>query len=297
MKQRDLGACLAEVLGYSPRPGTVVSPARRPRVNREERAGLRILLVEDNAVNQEVGLGILENLGYWAEVAATGREAIEALTTDDFDLVLMDCQLPEMDGYEATTLIRRADSPVRNHAIPIIAMTAYAMAGDREKCLAAGMDGYIPKPVQPSVLESAIEQWTAAAEVSPEIRPVAAIPQAISGVVFDDEDLLNRLMGDDDLARRIIRRFLEDLPQQFQTLSQAVARGDTAAVMQVAHAIKGAAANTGGTQLRELAAKLEQLGRAGDLTGAAATLPEFSAGLDAVRPVMERFGLAQSESR
>ncbi len=162
VKQGELGACLASVLGYGPAPGTPSTPAAPQRMNREQRARVRILLVEDMVINQLVALGLLSNLGFTADVAADGREAIEALGTRDYDLVLMDCQLPEMDGYEATGLIRQPDSPVRNHYVPIVAMTANAMAGDREKCLAAGMNGYLSKPVQSAMLEDAIEQWTAA---------------------------------------------------------------------------------------------------------------------------------------
>ncbi len=290
VKQGELGACLATVLGYGPAPTVAPTPAVQVRVNREQRARVRILMVEDMVINQLVALGLLSNLGFTADVAADGREAIEALGNRDYDLVLMDCQLPEMDGYEATRLIRQPNSPVRNHSVPIVAMTANAMAGDREKCLAAGMNGYLSKPVQASMLEEAIEQWTAAGGPGREPLPLPAeIPSPATPAVFDGEDLVERLMGNEELARHVVRRFLADLPEQFAALSQAVAAGDSGAVAQAAHAIKGAAANTGGAQLRALAWKVEQLGRAGDLAGAAATLPDLSASFDSAQPIMQEF--------
>jgi CheY-like chemotaxis protein len=118
-----------------------------------------ILVAEDNFINQKVALKILEKLGYRAEAVANGEEAIKALKRIPYDLVLMDCQMPELDGFDATRAIRGPDSPVLDSNIPIIAMTANAMKGDRERCLEAGMDDYIAKPVQPQILVETIEQW------------------------------------------------------------------------------------------------------------------------------------------
>ena len=289
VKQGELGGCLASVLGYGPPPVPPPAPVKALHMNPNKKRKLHILLVEDNAVNQEVALGILASLGFQAEVAANGRDAIQALSETDYDLVLMDCQLPEMDGYEASRLIRRPDSAVRNHAVPIIAMTAHGMPGDREKCLAAGMNGYLTKPIRPADLQQAIEKSTTAPCSCREIAPLSAAPRMTSPRLFDGEDLLERLMGNEELARHVVGRFLEDMPLQLQALSRAVANGDAARVTEAAHSIKGAAANTSGEQLRQLAWKLEQLGRAGDLTGAEAALPELSAGFDAVLPLMEQF--------
>ncbi len=121
--------------------------------------GIRILLVEDNAINQKVAMKMLSGLGYKADVVINGLEAVRALELINYDLVLMDCMMPEMDGYEATAVIRNPDSLVQNHAVPIITVTANAMAGDREICLQAGMDDYIPKPIQKAVLAAMIEKW------------------------------------------------------------------------------------------------------------------------------------------
>jgi CheY-like chemotaxis protein len=128
----------------------------------------RILVAEDNLFNQKVAVMLLNKLGYEAEVAANGNEVIAALKTAPIDLVLMDCQMPEMDGYEATAAIRAADSPVPNRRIPIIAMTAHAMKGDREHCLACGMDDYLAKPVRERELAEMLIKWMTVREASGE---------------------------------------------------------------------------------------------------------------------------------
>ena len=181
--------------------------------------------------------------------------------------------------------------PVRNHDIPIIATTAHALAGDREKCLAAGMNGYVAKPLKHRALEQAIEEWTegmpAPLDHAP-VPPPRLIPAAAIAV-FDREDFVERLMGNEDLAQRIIRGFVEDMPRQIALLAQAVNNLDAQAVRLVAHSIKGAADNVGGLEMREIAWKLELTGRTGDLTTAAAALPELSASFESARPIMEKF--------
>ena len=252
---------------------------------------MHLLVVEDHKVNQEVALGILEHLGYRADVAADGHSALRALAQKDYDMVLMDCQLPGMDGYEASRRIRQPDSAVRNHDVPIIATTAHAMAGDREKCLSAGMNGYISKPLKPTALEETIEEWTAgkpAVVNRAPVRPEGLTPSATT-VAFDREDFVERMMLDEDMARKIVRRFMEDMPRQIASLAQAVTDLDTKAVRLVAHSIKGAAANVSGLEMREIAWKLEQAGGASDLTAATAALPELSASFERVRSTMERF--------
>ena len=295
VKQGELGSCLASVLGCGPEP-----VRREPQKPQEQpsgpslQAGLRFLLVEDNPTNQEVALGMLENLGYQADVAGDGRNALRALAQTDYHLVLMDCQLPDLDGYEASRLIRQPDTDVRNHEIPIIAMTAHAMAGDREKCLAAGMNDYLSKPIDPHALEQAIARWingtggtgspaqtAGPAEASPPPSPTVA--------EFEPEDLLERLSGNEPLARRVVTRFLGDVPEQLAVLARAVENADSEAAHRAAHSIKGAAANAGGPRVREAAWKLEQLGRDSDWAAAAAMLPELAACFESVRPLMERF--------
>ena len=171
LKQGELATCLAHVLGSAERP--VPAAWKRPEASplqRARRAGYRILVVEDNPVNQLVALKFLERLGYQADVAADGLLALQALGKADYDLVLMDCQLPNMDGYEATRHIRRPDSQVRDHQVPVIAMTAHAMAGDGAKCLASGMNDYLTKPFKQATLKGMLEKWLAA-------RPAATVAE------------------------------------------------------------------------------------------------------------------------
>jgi len=161
IKQSQLFDCLVMVLGKPP-DGT--EEGEKPRlVTRhtlaEARHEARILLVEDNVVNQKFALLLLEKSGYRADAVGNGKEAVKALETDAYDLVLMDVQMPEMDGYEATEVIRDPQSKVRNHDVPIIALTAHAMKGDRERCIEAGMDDYISKPIRAQNLAVVIERF------------------------------------------------------------------------------------------------------------------------------------------
>ena len=160
VRHREIIDCLSAVL----LAGTAVAQQSQPIVTRhtirEMRRGVvRILLAEDNITNQQVALGILKKLGLRADAVANGKEAVKALETLPYDLVLMDVQMPEMNGLEATRHIRNLQSAVRNHRIPIIAMTAGAMQGDREKCLEAGMNDYVSKPVSPQALAEALDKW------------------------------------------------------------------------------------------------------------------------------------------
>jgi CheY-like chemotaxis protein len=291
VKQGELAACLATLMDYGPAPAPAASIApAEPRISRELKSKFRLLVVEDNLVNQEVALGILERLGYQAGVADNGASALQALGEKNFDLVLMDCQMPEMDGYEATRLIREPATPVRNHSIPIIAMTAHAMPGDREKCLEAGMDDYLTKPIEPLLLDRMIECWLAGR--APQTRAPAAVParEPQSGPpVFDRDGLLERLMGDSYLAQRVIDAFVTTIPSQIAALAQAVSDADAATAGRAAHSIKGAAANAGGQELSEAAKRAEKLGRTGDLEGLAAMLPELEKQLDRLRLELTRF--------
>ena len=298
VKQGDLAGCLAAVFGHG---CEAAQPAQRlanaPRSGREVHARFRLLLVEDNVTNQEVALGMLENLGYRADLAPDGSAALAALARTDYDLVLMDCQLPDLDGYEATRLIRKPETDVRNHQVAIVAMTAHAMTGDRERCLAAGMNDYLSKPIDRIALARALERWTTGIEKGAPAVDVAPVsigaepeaPQIPQVALFDREDLLERLSGNEDLAQRVVNRFLEGASRQLELLARAIGDSDTEAVRLAAHAIKGAAANVGGQQVRAAASKLEQLGKAGDLRPASEILQELAASFARTRDPMEQF--------
>jgi len=256
----------------------------------------RILLAEDNFTNQQVAMGILRKFGLRTDAVADGAEAVKALESIPYDLVLMDVRMPVMDGMEATRRIRNPQSAVLNRAIPIIAMTANAMQSDREHCLAAGMNDYVSKPVSPQALLEAIEKWLGFPRDNgprPEepVQQPATAPQSTAAEPFHREDLLDRLMGDEQLARRILGGFLTDVPRQIAALAAAISQNDLKAACLEAHKIKSAAANVGGRKMREVAWKLEQLSGSGDLATAALVLLELEASFACARPAMERFSV------
>jgi CheY-like chemotaxis protein len=163
VKRSQLYDCLATVVGMAPRTKGADTRSRRivtrHTIAENQKQKIRILLAEDNMINQQVAIHILKKLGYQADAVANGQEAVKALEMIPYDLVLMDVQMPQMDGFQATQVIRDPQSSVTNHRIPIIAMTANAMKGDRERCLEAGMDDYTSKPIQPKELLEKIEEW------------------------------------------------------------------------------------------------------------------------------------------
>jgi CheY-like chemotaxis protein len=205
----------------------------------------RILLVEDNETNQQVALCLLEKLGLCADIARSGVEAIKALSKIDYDLVLMDIQMPEMDGYEATRQIRNPSSPVLNHQIPIVAMTANAMQSDRAQCLSAGMDDYIPKPVDMMALKRVL--YKSRIEI------------------FDSQSLMRRLQNDYNIARKVIGIFLKDTPLKISELQEHLEAGQAKKVEVTIHAIKGAAASVSGSLMKKIAFEMEDTAKIGDL--------------------------------
>jgi CheY-like chemotaxis protein/HPt (histidine-containing phosphotransfer) domain-containing protein len=294
VKQDELRACLASVLDRRPQtPMANLQTAETDAAAGKRHAGFRLLVVEDSPTNQEVALGMLEILGYQADVVGDGRSALAALADTDYHLVLMDCQLPDLDGYQASRLIRSRASRVRNHDVPIIAMTAHAMAGDREKCIAAGMNDFVSKPIDAARLEQAIERGLrgnprAAAEET-------QTPQPDISTEFDLKDLLSRLSGNQAIARRVARRFLGDMPKQLAALTEAAQNGNWDEAGQIAHSIKGAAGNAAGPQMRAVAAQIEQLSKSGDYAAITRILPELVSGFEHLCPIMEEF--CQAEER
>ena len=220
----------------------------------DERLALKILVAEDNLVNQQLAVRLLQKRGHTVVVAQDGQEALVALEQDRFDLVLMDVQMPRMGGLEATALIRDRERGTGKR-IPILAMTARAMKGDREACLAAGMDGYVAKPISPQSLFDQIATLTAGRAVTvPE--PPLHVP-----------DLLASLDGDHELLEELATIFLSDYPARFAAIRSAVEQRDAGALQAAAHALKGSAANFGAPAAIDAAERLESMGRRGDLNG------------------------------
>jgi PAS domain S-box-containing protein len=260
-----------------PEPGAVASRPS-PAIASPANSTARILVVEDNPTNQQVALAILRRLGYRADTVGNGAEALEALGSADYDIVLMDCEMPGMDGYETARRIRRPSSGMRNSDIPIVALTAHAMVGDREKCLAAGMNDYVAKPIEPRQLAEVLPKWLRPAQGEP-VR-LAASDSRPSAEVFREKELVARLSGDDVLARTIVGGFLSDAPTQLQKMKQLVEQGDARGVGMQAHMLKGAAATVSAPGLHELARQIQQVASDGELSRVAALL----------RSVEEEFG-------
>ena len=245
----------------------------------------RILVAEDNITNQLVAVKVLERLGHRVDVAANGLEAVEAVRIRPYDLILMDCQMPEMDGIEATRRIRAGEAGEAKRRIPIIAMTARAMIGDREACLQAGMDGYLPKPIELAPLTKEISRWLLPATgVTPDV--IAAACTASHESIFDRCALSDRLMGDEEVIQEVLSIFLEDTPRRIATLRQQISDGDAVGAGEQAHAIKGAAAGVGGEALRKIAFEMEKAGKAGDIKTLLSKIPELESGFEQLSLVM-----------
>jgi signal transduction histidine kinase/DNA-binding response OmpR family regulator len=218
----------------------------------------RILLAEDNKTNQQLALAILKKFGLTADAVDDGAAAVATLTTTAYDLVLMDLQMPGMDGLTATREIRASASKVLNPKIPIIALTADAMAGDRERCLEAGMNDYLTKPISIEALEKVLKRWLPEQKSTPKMPERAPTHhRRQEKVVFNPDYLMELLCGDEGKAVKIMRAFLTDFQQKIDTFTRSYQSGDLLQVTQLLHAIKGTAGNIAGERLHEIAAQLE----------------------------------------
>jgi PAS domain S-box-containing protein len=254
-------------------PAAAVRLAQTP----PSRRSVRVLLAEDNIVNQRVAVGLLTRRGHQVTVAANGLDALAALERESFDVVLMDVQMPELGGLEATAEIRARERRTGGRAY-IVAMTAHAMTGDRERFLAAGMDGYLSKPIDPEMLFAVVEQDRAIVSVSP------PLPEPVDRIAF-----LERLGGDEELMVDVIRLFLEDCPQRLVDIKAAVDQRDAERLRTAAHALKGAAANLSAGALFQAAATLERIGTEARLDAAPAAWRALSTEASLAMDVLRRF--------
>ncbi len=306
VKQSQLHDCLATVLGGSPasvKAPEAVSLVTRHSLSDSRRRHASILLAEDNPINQQVALRILEKMGFNAVAVTDGQAAVRALERHPYDLVFMDVQMPVLDGLEATRQIRKGEV---GH-VPIIAMTAHAMKGDRERCLAAGMDDYLSKPILPQALSDMLGKWLVPGDLAPLTGDAAGLARRVgvatanvgaggddaSGrlpapVLFDRQAFLARLMGDEALVKEIAAEFLNDMPAQLEKLRRHVALGDADLAGRQAHSIKGATANVGGMALSAVASEMEQAAKAGRLEAIAALMPELERQFGLLKEAMER---------
>ena len=241
-KRADLYGALVTVARPFPRSGGPSPLVTRHWLAEQRTRKARVLVAEDNTTNQKVAVRMLEQLGYRADTVADGREAVTALGVVPYDIVLMDVQMPEVDGFEATRQIRERERGTGRH-VPIVALTAHVQSSDRDRCLEAGMDAYVAKPLLPRTLADVIERLV------PDATPAASAPSDVTlspDAIFDEDGLVARLGGDRALAREVLAAFLEDVGDQIAGLAAAVEKGDAGLTTSRAHSIKGVTANIGG---------------------------------------------------
>jgi two-component system, sensor histidine kinase and response regulator len=245
------------------------------------------LLAEDNRVNQTVATRILEKMGHSVVLANNGKEAISTLATQKFDLVLMDLQMPEMDGLSATRSIREQEKQTHSH-VPIIAMTARALKGDRERCLEGGMDGYVSKPINVKELRDAMaavvqgESGSGLAKVEPALAPKENV------IAWNVPETLERLGGDVSLLGEVVQIFLVETPRKLSQLREAIAEPAPATVERTAHSLKGELGYLGITGASQRARELEEMGRKNDLQTAPAVFAALEAELVQVLASMRK---------
>jgi CheY-like chemotaxis protein len=237
---------------------------------------LRVLLADDNPVNQTLAMRILEKLGHKVQVVNNGKEALGRAQSEQFDVILMDVQMPEMDGLEATTAIRDAEASTGKH-VPIVAMTAHAMKGDREKCLSAGMDGYLSKPIRIDELKQAMTEIEKARNMgqSPEQNSFRAIGQL--GLLLDS------VMGDRALLAEMAELWLADSAKQEQQIRTGLDAGNAMMVQRAAHALKGSVGTFQASAAQDAASQLEMSAKDADLVGARKAFERLSTQINLVR--------------
>ncbi|MDR3458848.1 MAG: response regulator [Verrucomicrobiae bacterium] len=272
VKPGQLCAALERAL-LSPRVPVRAAEPPKPTTTLAETLPLRILLVDDNAINQKVAVRILQQLGYAPEVAGNGREALDLLDQKPFDFIFMDVMMPEMDGLEATRMLRKRQmggdhSHYQSHII-VCAMTAHAMTGDREKCIASGMDDYLAKPVRPKDVRDMLEKW--GGKIMPGDTKPAPARNAESPAAEPPVDM-DRMMdltdGNNDSLRELVEMYLKQTHKQFEQMQTAIREGNADSLRRVAHSGAGASATLGMTQLVPRLRELEKLGASGNLAGA-----------------------------
>jgi two-component system sensor histidine kinase/response regulator len=253
-------------------------PAAEPA--RRLRPGRRVLLVEDNPVNQKVAVRMLEKLGCRVDLAANGKEAVMMVTALPYDVVFMDCEMPEMDGYEAAGVIRRSEAPGRR--VPIMAMTAHALAGDREKCLAAGMDDYISKPVRRDDLARALDMWALARTTG--AAPADAVSKpGIEASLVDLQQLREAAGGDPEAVLGLVGTYLRETDDLMGRLRTAIGSGAAKEMGQIAHGCAGSSAQLGLASVVPIFRRLEEMSKQGRLTDTADLVEELERELERAR--------------
>ncbi len=288
VKQSELLDAVMKALGGLAEPETAFVPPRAaaPGVPRS----LRVLVAEDNEFNQELAASLLKKRGHVAVLAGNGKAAMAAWEREPFDLILMDVQMPEMDGFAATQAIRAKETAKGGH-VPIIALTAHAMKGDRERCLAAGMDAYVSKPIRAAELFEAIGRLLSADVKGATQR---SDPEGPQGAVLDLDTALAVVDGDRELLRQMAHWFLNQCPKLLGEIRDSVLRGDAPAVEQAAHKLNASVGSFGAQRAYQAALRLEELGEAGDVKGLQQAYPQFE---EAVMRLQEAVAELAGEGR
>ncbi|HEY2082947.1 MAG TPA: response regulator [Verrucomicrobiae bacterium] len=305
-KQSCLFNCIADALGGQ-RTATVDDFPKDNTVAAGAAHTGRILLAEDNSINMDVALGQLDQLGYTADLATNGREVLEALQRSSYDIVLMDCMMPEMDGYEATKKIREDERQQGGKHLHIIAMTANAMMGDRDKCLSAGMDDYVSKPVQLGELRRALEKWKGNGSVAGSKPEVLSVPMRVevaeggtttasTEAPVDLERLTEVTRNNAEKIKRLLTTFLTQSTEISQGLAIAIQSGNARDVRLLAHKFVGASSSLGMVGIVPALSQLEQMGDTGALDGVNEVYQEFLSQLERVRQFIDEYQKARGLS-
>ena len=287
VKQSQLFDCLSLVMSQDVETREIksglVALSDQPTLIIEPPEKLRILIAEDNPVNQKVALYQLQKLGYMADVVENGRRALDALARSRYDIVFMDCQMPEMDGYEATRDLRAIEGDERHTWI--VAMTANSLEGDREKCLKAGMDDYVSKPVKPEVLQAAIRRYSGLRPSEQRSRDVNVAGIIDSSILDSFREL--EVEGEDSILIKLIDVFIENSPRVLAEARQALSTRMSPQLERAAHTLKGSCSNFGAERMRAACERLERSAKDGNLENAASLLKEIENEFELVRLALE----------
>jgi two-component system, sensor histidine kinase and response regulator len=264
VRQSELREAIARVLGAKEQAGPkpMITPYSL-KDDSDPKKSLRILLAEDNPINQKLAVRMLEKRGHHVAVAPNGRQALAALKEGSYNLVLMDVQMPEMDGLEATMLLRKQEELTGHHQA-VVAMTALVMKGDRERCMAAGMDGYLSKPIRPQELDEVLDRYLSMGREDLPVIESRDLPDASVCA----EELLERIDGDRVFLAELLELFRADYPEQIRAARGAIANSDAATLQEVGHALKGALGNLAAPAASRIASDLESMGKTGDMAPA-----------------------------
>jgi CheY-like chemotaxis protein len=290
----QLGECLALAIGESGQDDASVVPIMRPGLGEDKlQRRLRILVADDNHINQKVTVSLLQNQGHRADVVSNGNEAVQAYNLVPYEIVLLDLQMPEMDGYEAGRQIRALQRE-RGRDCAIVAVTAHAMAGFKEQCIAAGFDDYISKPILPLELKRVIVRAAAKSFMEAAVRAPAARHARLEAI--DIMDALARVEGNRELLDQIAKMFLAQYPRLLEEIRQALSAANCKTLTGAVHTLGSSAGQVGAGHALAIARAIEELGSHNDLAGVSPALAELEAELSLVRSALNERGFGLGDS-